>query len=418
MRKTCSSMDGERGTRRRPGRRWLWPVAAALAALGVVAAGAQPEAAASVTPMTAFFVGGDGGLYSFGRNVDGAWSRAALDGAAGLAPAGAPVAATRLTTGASVAALVGGDGAVYTECPGNGSAPLRIAKAGSALPGSALGLGQAGSATVIAIANPVKAPGGLSVLEVINPCIPSTAVAIFGGGSGAASLATVVPMSPTLPLPPPGAELAVAGLADGEFGVFFVDETGAVQALWYSAAGVWSASQLTASGLSTPGAGIAVTPTSGADPQSTSTVLSLAFTGRDGSIYLAHPLPGGRQSGAPLQLPTTAATRAPAGAALSVAGSSSGVVVGYAATSGSVSVAAVDAAGRALAPVALTASGFAAPGSSVASGSSSDEDDFVCGTPTGQPVHIRFPVGGAGPGVVVPAGPAGLTGSETVFSAS
>jgi hypothetical protein len=138
----------------------------------------------------------------------------------------------------------------------------------------------------------------LQVVEIHNPCgPPSVALA-----------------SPTLPPPPPHAELAAVGLADGEFGLFYVDGSGALQALWSSAAGAWTLTQLTAAGTSAPGGGVAVTPNSGAP--AAPGALSLFFTAHDGSVYLAHPLPGGKLSDTPQPSPSTKDTYAPDGAAL------------------------------------------------------------------------------------------------------
>jgi len=356
--------------------------------------------------MSAFFIGADGGLYTVERGADGAWRPATLAGAAGLAPGAAPVAAARLSGGLTAAALVGRDGAIYTDCPTADTAPMRATEQAAAAPGSRIALAQAGAALVAVTADPVQPNTPIYTFEVHNPC----------DGGTLAQLDTTLILAPPAP-PPPGAHLAAAGLADGELGIFYIDTTGALQALWLRPTGAWNASRLTAPGTSTPGAGLAVTPNADA----ASGRLSLLYTAHSGLVYLAHPLPGGGLAGQPAPLPQTAATRAPDGAALAVSADvspGSGVIVGYVAQSGAVAAVFIDASGAAQDPVVLTGGGLALPGSSLAAGAAADEIDFVCGTATGHPVRIKVPRPGTGPGDAIPVGPQIQTAAMTTFAMS
>lgn len=393
----CESGAGRPGTARRGSTRFTRVWVVVLAALCVFAFAPQRFAVAATQTAAAFFIGNDGTLYTYGRAGDGSVIAAKQLGAAQVAPPGGSVAATQAPGGGSVAFYVGNDGALYGACPDSGQVS-QLTATGLGSPGEPNGAALVGGQTVYDAF--VGAKQQLQVVEIHNPC----------------DLPSVVLAAPALPPPPPHAELAAVGLADGEFGLFYVDGGGALQASWSSAAGAWTTTQLTADGTSAPGGGIAVTPNSGAP--AAPGALSLFFTAHDGNVYLAHPLPGGKLSDNPQPSPSSKGTYVPDGAALAASSGSTGSVVGFVASDGALTGVTVTASGWGSVPAALTGSGIATAGSSAASASFGGDADFYCGTTLGRPTIIHWPHGGGGGGSVLYVGPSGLTGAATSFAAN
>jgi hypothetical protein len=355
-----------------------------------------PPAAAAQAPDTAFFVDASGGLTTFGLAPDGTWSDAVQLGPAGLAPAGAPVTATPVQDGSVAAFFAGSNGAVYVGCPGQ-SSPAPVTASGVAQPGGAIGAALAGTAVLVAFAG---ASYGLDVTALIsNPCTPP---------HPPKSVATVLDSASWTAA---GGQLAVAGLTDGEFGVFCFDRTGGGRALWRSATGTWSESVTLPAGTAAPGGSIAVTPSSGASP------VTLFYTGQDGRIYLAYPLVGGGLAASPQPDPETSSATVPANARLAASSSPAGTTVSYVADSGTVTVLPVSAQGAWQDPVQVSGSGFAVAGSPLASTATASEVDIFGSAESGSPGHIAY-VPEAGSGTWLPSAPPSTTTSATAFAAA
>jgi hypothetical protein len=365
-------------------------------ALCVLASPAPPAAAAQARD-TAFFIDASGGLTSFGLGSGGTWSDAVQLGPAGLAPAGAPVTATPVQDGSVAAFFAGSNGAVYVGCPGQ-SSPAPVTASGVAQPGGAIGAALAGTAVLVAFAG---AADGLDVTALIsNPCTPphppKSVATILDSASWAAT----------------GGQLTVAGLADGEFGVFCFDRTGAGRALWRSAGGTWSESVTLPAGTAAPGGSIAVTPSSGAS------ALSLFYTGQDGHIYLAYPLAGGGLAASPQPDPETSSATVPANARLAASSGPAGSTVSYVADNGTVTVLPVSAQGNWQDSVLVSGPGFAAAGSPLASTATASEVDIFGSAESGSPGHIAYVPEAGGSGTWLPSAPPSTTTSATAFAAA
>ncbi|MEW2116979.1 hypothetical protein AB0945_17630 [Streptomyces sp. NPDC005474] len=345
-------------------------VAFAAVAVGLLAA---PTAHAATVPAdaTAYYIGDDGGLWSYGRAADGRWSTAARVGPARLAPAGAPVAATRPPGGPSNVFFVGVDGSVLVGCP-QLSQPVALTGAGFARPGAPI------TATVadgrILVSSRFVHFAHTYRMEISNPCSP--------------------PVSLVLVNPPPkysGGGLASAGLADGGSGVFYVDGSGALWAQWRDRTGLLTDQQLTVAETATPGGGIAVVSTEGAGTERG--VLTLFFTGHDGRVYVAHPVEGRGLAGAP-QPNTTGAANVPDGAELSVATGTSSVAIGYVASDGTLTTVTLTTAGAWQRTTPLTGAAFTTAGSSSAISAASDDGyDVYCGNGR-RAGHVHGPIPG------------------------
>lgn len=363
---------GRRGARWRALRAW-WALLAAFASVAVCLLAAPTAQAAGVpTDATAYYVGDDGGLWSYGRDEKGTWSTAARVGPAGLAPAGAPVAAARLPGGPSSVFFVGVDGAVRVDCL-RLSQPFALTGAGFAVPGAPI------TATVVdgrilAVSSNFSSPTLKPETEISNPCTSSASVVL------------------TNKPPRSVGALASAGQADGGSGVFYVDGSGALWAQWRHRTGLLTDQQLTVAATATPGGGIAVVPTEGAGTARGG--LTLFFTGHDGRVYAIHPVEGRGLAGAP-QPNTTGAANVPAGAALSVASGTSSVAIGYVANDGTLTMVTLTTAGVWQRTTPLTGTAFTTAGSSSAISAASDDGyDVYCGNGR-RPGHVHGPMPGS-----------------------
>ncbi|WP_225847188.1 hypothetical protein [Streptomyces sp. HPF1205] len=344
----------------------------ALAVLGLLG-GPAAHAASGPGGPSVYYVGDDGGLWSYGQQADGSWTTAAAQGPAGVAPPGAPVAATRLPGGPPTAYLVGSDGSLLEDCPATGG-PVALTKPGFTAPGTHLtATVKAGHALVTV---PLAALAG-QVLEIPHPCGPPTA------------LLAGTPLDDYK-----GGAHASTGLSDGGDALFWVDAGGAVRVQWRAAqTGAVSEKQLTAPGTAKPGGGVAVADTEAAG---TSTgVVTLLFTGHDGRVYVAHPVEGGALADVPLP-DTTAPVKVPDGAELALPVGKSALRAAWAAGDGTVTVATLSPAGQWQHTDALSGPGFTAPGSSVATAPPADGGDGgdgeFCGTYPHRPVRRTGPL--------------------------
>jgi hypothetical protein len=379
---------------------WARLGAAGAAALSLVVAAGPPGDAtlAQVPPSAAFFVGTDGAVATYGQAADGSRPDAADVGSSGIAPAGAAVATVRTPNGGPIVAVVGRNGSLFVGGCTNQSVMSAVTGPEFAMPGVPLAAVLAADRMWLATEDK---PGGLimKVMEASNPCtpvpVPVPHVTAAWLGAGAAITAT--------------------GLADGRVGVFAVDTTGAVHALWLSPNGQTTDSTLTPAGTASPGGGIAVTPNSEANAGPGA--LSLFYSGHDGRIYLAHPVPGAGLAGNPQPQPW-APTAGPNGPALAAATGPLGTVVSYVATDGTVKVDLVDPNGQWQAAIAASGPGFVAGGASTGVTSNATELDIYCGNGSGRPGTIVVNPHIGGPGVWWPAGPPNSTSATTAFAAS
>ena len=378
---------------------WARLGVAVAAASSIVVAAGPPGAAAQVPPSTAFFVGTDGTVATYGQAADGSRSNAVALTPSGIAPAGTPVATARIPNGAAIVAVVGKDGALNVgSCPANPTGLSPVTGPGIAGAGAPVAVAVGGGHVWLGVEDK---PHSLimNVEEASNPCGP-------------------------FPIPLPhvtatwlatGAAITATGLADGRVGVFSVDTAGAVHALWVSPNGQATSSTLTPAGTATPGSGIAVTPASGAS--ATPGALSLFYTGHDGRIYLAHPVPGGGLTGDPEPHPW-APTASQNGPPLAAATGPLGTVVSYVATDGTVTADLVDPNGQWQATIAATGPGFAAAGASTGVIYNATEVDIYCGNSSGRPGTIVVNPHVGGPGTWFPSGPPNKVGATTSFAAS
>lgn len=364
---------------------WALVSAVLLAAVGLLSGPATQAVASPVNPYV-YYVAADGGLWGYTQSQSGIWSTAARIGPSGIAPPGAHVSAVRLPGGQPSVFFVGLDGAVYEACP-QYPQPIPITSRGVAPPGGPVATGAANGRFVVftSATGSYNTGGAVNVpnptatyapQEISNPCSPSP-VQLYTNGSS-----TYVP----------GGEMAVVGLPNGGYGVFTVDSYGAVRVQWRSPTGALTDQQLTATGTSTPGSAITVTPT--VNVPSTPGALSLFFTGHDGRVRVAHPVPGGGQVGGPVPN-TTGPANVPDGAQLAVSTRASGLMVGYAATNGAFTIAQLSSTGTWLRTDAVSDLGYVVPGSLAAAtvGPASDDDGYWhCGSEVHSPVHIHIPL--------------------------
>jgi len=394
-----ANLHGRRGAHRIRTPWWARLGVVGIAALSLVVAAGPPGGAiaAQAPPSTAFFVGTDGSVATYGLAADGSRPPAVNIGPSGTAPPGAALATARSSGGDPIVAVVGTNGALSL---GGCRTNKFVAVTGPefALPG--LPLAAILAADRMWLVTEDK-PGGLfiKVMEASNPCAPGPVpvphVITAWLGAGAAITAT--------------------GLADGRVGVFAVDTTGAVHALWLTPNGQATDSTLTQAGTASPGGGIAVTPDSGAS--ATPGALSLFYSGHDGRIYLAHPVPGGGLTGDPQPQPW-APTAGQNGPPLAAATGPLGTAVSYVATDGTVTADLVDPNGQWQAAIAASGPGFATGGASTGVTFNATELDVYCGNGSGQPGTIVVNPHVGGPGVWWPAGPPNRTNATTAFVAS
>lgn len=372
---------------------------AGAAALSLVVATGLPGDAAQVPPSAAFFVGSDGAVATYGQAADGSRPDAVDIGQSGSAPSGAALATARTPSGSPIVAVVGKDGTLFVGgCPTNPSALSAVTGPGFATPGAPVAAAVAGDLLWLAVADK---PHSLimNLMEASNPCTPlpkpgpHVTVAWLGGG----------------------AAITATGLADGRVGVFSVDTTGAVHALWLSPNGQTIDSTLTPAGTASPGGGVAVTPNS--EASATPGALSLFYSGHDGRIYLAHPVPDGGLTGNP-ESPPWAPTAGQNGPPLAAATGPLGTAVSYVATDGTVTADLVDPNGQWQAAIAASGPGFVAGGASTGVTFNATELDVYCGNGSGQPGTIVVNPHVGGPGVWWPAGPPNRTNATTAFVAS
>ncbi|SHN12586.1 hypothetical protein [Actinacidiphila paucisporea] len=367
-------------------------MAAAFASAAVGLAAPVAQAATVPAQASAYYIGDDGGLWSYGHAADGTWSAAARTGPAGLAPPGAGVAAARLPDGTTNAFFVGLDGSVREACASLRE-PVALTAPGFAPGGAPITATMSDGRMLVTSDFPLAHFGSRYGMEIANPCSPPVSVVL-------------VPESPKHA----GGSLGSAGLADGGSGIFFVDNTGAVWARWRDRAGVPTDQQLTESGTAAPGGGVAVVSTEGAG--TARGVLTLFFAGRDGRVYVAHPVEGHGLSEAP-RPNLTGPANVPDGAQLSAAAGTSSVAIGYVASDGALTAVTLTTAGAWQRTTALTDAAFAAPGSSSAVSAASDGDyDFFCGN--GRPGHVHGPTPGS-PWTV--SGPANVP-AQAAFAAA
>ncbi|MFF0297992.1 hypothetical protein ACFYST_31590 [Kitasatospora sp. NPDC004614] len=364
-----------------------------LLAATTLLAGPVPRAAAVTGIAEAYYIGDDGGLWSYlyaDGSGGGSWTTATRQGSDSLAPPGARVAAVRVTGHRPIVYFTATDGSLYEYCGDYpGSEPFAISGPATAQPGGRI----------------TAAWEGTQI----------TLVTTAWTGPSAAPAPTVMTFSDActgfnldwrqLPAPAgfPSSEAASFAIA-GRAGIFTVGDTGAVTVGWTSqATGGLSTYTIAPPNSARPGAGIAVVPGTG------SGTVSVFFAGRDGRLNQATVNTAGGLAG-PLQPLTTAAV--PDGATLSAARNAAGTAVGYVATDGTITLAHLSTTGLWQSTQAISTSGFSTPGSSVAV---SDVDGYpACGTTGPVPIHFG-PVRGPHPDPWVTAGPNVTIGANMTF---
>ncbi|MEV7121598.1 hypothetical protein [Kitasatospora griseola] len=365
-----------------------------LAAAALLAGPVQPAAAAA-GEADAYYIGADGGLWSYHySDTAGTWTTAARLGPAALAPPGARVAAVRVPGHRPVVHFTATDGSVYEYCGDYPTSdPYAISSPGSAQPGGRIAAAWAGTQLTLVTTvwtGPAVATTTSSLFN--DPCLPVTVD------------------WRQLPAPaayPPSAEAAVVPIT-GRAGILTVGDSGAVTVGWTSqATGGLTSYTVAPAGSARPGAGIAVA--AGAS----SGYFSVFYAGRDGRLNQATISAGGGRSGA-VQVNTTApAGTVPDGAVLSAAKNAAGTAVGYVATDGTITLAHLSTAGLWQSTEAISTSGFSTPGGSVAI---SDVDGYpACGTNGPVPIHFG-PVRGPHPDPWVTAGPNVTVGAAMTFA--
>ncbi|MBY8878750.1 hypothetical protein [Actinacidiphila acidipaludis] len=357
---------------RRARRAWAAGAAAGVLAAAGLALGPVADAASGPTGPSFYYVAADGALWG----VPDGGSQAVPLGPAGQAAPGAHVAAVRLPGGSPSAFFVGTDGTVFQSCP-QAVKPVAVTKPGFATSGSvvtaAVVAGQyAVAADGIPTPQPARARATVRPAEISNPCSPP-------------SVRIVSNVSPSYVS---GGAMASAGTADGGWGLFWVDTSGAVDAQWRLPGGKVTEKELTPAGTATPGGGLAAVP--GASG------VTLFFTGHDGQVYVAHPAEGGGLADTPKANPT-APTAVPDGAPLTAAPQGGGLAVGYVAGDGTFTVAALTLTGDWQRTDGVGKAGSFAPGSQVGSYGGADWDDWYCGTPPPFFWHFHGPVPGPDP---------------------
>ena len=373
---------------------WARLGVAGIAAVSLFVAAGPAGDAAQVPPSTAFFVDNGGTVATYGQAADGSRPNAVDIAPSGIAPPDAAVATARTSGGGPIVTVVGKAGALLVG--GCTKPPVMSAVTGPefAMPGAPLAAVFAADRLWLATEDK---PGSviIQVMEASNPCtpVPIPVHHVTAGWLGS------------------DAAITAAGLADGRVGVFAVDTNGAVHALWLTPNGQATDSTLTQAGTASPGGGIAVTPNSEAG------TLSLFYSGHDGRIYLAHPVPGGGLTGEPQPQPW-APTAGQNGPPLAAATGPLGTAVSYVAVNGTVTVDLVDPNGQWQATIAASAPGFTAGGASTGVTYNATELDIYCGNGSGAPGTVVVNPHVGGPGVWWPAGPPNRTTATTAVAAS
>ncbi|MFD8479552.1 hypothetical protein [Kitasatospora sp. NPDC059673] len=366
-----------------------------ILAAAALLAGPVPHAAAATGEADAYYIGRDGGLWSY-RYADttGTWTTATRQGPAALAPPGARVAAVRVPGHRPAVYVVATNGALYEYCGDNPtSAPIALTGPANAQPGGRITATWSGSQLALVTST------------WTGPAAAPTAVA---SRLGDACLSMSVDWR-QLPAPaayPPSSEAAVV-LVSGRPGIFTVDDTGAVTVGWTSpTTGGLFTYIIAPTGSAKPGAGIAVTP------GTTASTFTVFFAGRDGRLNRATIGAGAGPIGLPQPNTTAPTGSVPDGATLSAAKNAAGTAVGYVATDGTITLAHLSTTGLWQSTQPISTSGFSTPGSSVAI---SDIDGYpACGTNGPLPVHFG-PNRGPSPDPWVTAGPNVTTGANMTF---
>ncbi|MFD7639728.1 hypothetical protein ACFV4P_03665 [Kitasatospora sp. NPDC059795] len=366
-----------------------------LAATALLA-GPAPAAVAAGNEADAYYIGADGGLWSYHYSATAnSWTTATRIGPASLAPPGARVAAIRLPGHRPAVYFTATDGSVLQYCGDHPTTdPYPLSGPGSAQPGGRISVAWASSQLTLATAGwagLAAAPTATASLFT-DPCLQY------------AVDWRQLPPSAGYPTATESATYAIAGRA----GILTVGDSGAVTVSWTSqASGNMTTYTIAPAGSARPNAGIAVAP------GTSSSTFSVFYAGRDGRLNQATISAGAGRSGA-LQPNTTApAGTVPDGAVLSAAKNASGTAVGYVATDGAVTLAHLSTAGLWQSTEAVSAAGFSTPGGSVAI---SDVDGYpACGTNGPVPVHFG-PVRGPSPDPWVTAGPNVSLGALMTFA--
>ena len=365
--------------------------AGALSFLGVVPF-AQPAQAASGFQRAAYYVGASGSLDVIGSNSDGVWSRVATAlTPAKIAPAGAPVAAVRGPSGRLLAYYVGSNGAVYESCGAVAGSYAAVTGSGFAPAGSSVSAVLAGRVVLLTVGT----ANGFSTFQDDDAPMCGTRVIRWGGGPGPIWRVT-------------GGTFATVGYTDGEVGIFQAGNDGAVHALWGSAAGTWQEATLTATGVASPGEGLAATANSvtGAGIRSASIrgaaasptaaaptpgATSVFYAGFDGYVHTEHPAVNG-QSDAAVALPGDPEPQPWKSHVAALAAADGTTQVAYISATGALLVAGT-VNGIWQPPKQVSGTGFGIAGSSVGvAGLGGDDIDVLyCGTPPG---HIHIGPGG------------------------
>ncbi|MGW7585728.1 hypothetical protein ACWGKU_25565 [Kitasatospora sp. NPDC054768] len=364
----------------------------ALAAAALLA-GPVPSAAAAGGEAEAYYIGDDGGLWSYQySDTAGSWSTAARRGPASLAPPGARVAAVRTPGHRPAVYFTATDGSLYEYCADNpGSAPFSISGPATAEPGGRITAAWAGTRLTLVTGTwtGATAAAAPAVPQFNDACLPMTVD------------------WRQLPAPALPSSEAASFAVTGRAGIFTVGDSGGVTVGWTSqATGGLTSYTVAPAGSARPGGGIAVAP------GTTSGTVSVFFAGRDGRLNLATVGAGAGRIGS-LQANTTAPTGSvPDGAVVSAARNAAGTAVGYVAVDGSITLAHLSSAGLWQSTETISATGFSNPGSSVAI---SDVDGYpACGTNGPRVVHFG-PVRGPSPDPWVAAGLNATVGAAMTF---
>ncbi|MFF2543159.1 hypothetical protein ACFVUY_11420 [Kitasatospora sp. NPDC058063] len=362
-------------------------------AAAALLAGPVPSAAAAGGEAEAYYIGDDGGLWSYQySDTAGSWSTAARRGPAALAPPGARVAAVRTPGHRPAVYFTATDGSLYEYCADNpGSAPFSISGPATAEPGGRITAAWAGTRLTLVTGTwtGATAAAAPAVPQFNDACLPMTVD------------------WRQLPAPALPSSEAASFAVTGRAGIFTVGDSGVVTVGWTSqATGGLTSYAIAPAGSARPGGGIAVAP------GTTSGTVSVFFAGRDGRLNLATVGAGSGRIGS-LQANTTAPTGSvPDGAVVSAARNAAGTAVGYVAADGSITLAHLSSAGLWQSTEAISATGFSSPGSSVAI---SDVDGYpACGTNGPRVVHFG-PVRGPSPDPWVTAGLNATVGAAMTF---
>ncbi|MEU1290013.1 hypothetical protein [Kitasatospora sp. NPDC005856] len=393
--------------RRPPARRLRALLSLLVLAAAALLAGPVPSAAAAATEAEVYYIGDDGGLWSYQySDTAGSWSAAARRGPAALAPPGARVAAVRVPGHRPVVYFAATDGSLYEYCADYpASAPFSISAAATAEPGGRITAAWAGTRLTLVTG------AWTGSTTAATPASPAAAPTTAAPAAAAQFNDACLPMTVDwrqLPAPAyPSSEAASFAVSD-RAGIFTIGDTGGVTVGWTSqATGGMTTYSVAPAGSARPGGGIAVAP------GTTSGTVSVFFAGRDGRLNRATVTTGAGRIGS-LQANTTApAGSVPDGAVVSAARNAAGTAVGYVATDGSITLAHLSSAGLWQSTEAVSATGFSNPGSSVAI---SDVDGYpACGTNGPRVVHFG-PVRGPSPDPWVTAGLNATLGAAMTFA--